>query len=382
MKRALLIGLLLFAGSLEAQIVNGGSSGGAVSSVFTRTGAVVAAQNDYTFDLLANPALDKILTWPIGATVGLTLAGTAPASVATATGTNAIPLLTVNGIIGGADSNATGTGGIGSSPAITGGAGGAGTGTNTVGGKGGSVGVTAGNGGASAGTGVNADGGNITLTPGAAGSGGSGTAGKAGVVQIAGPNAGFFGYQQGAANTTSNANIPANTIVDQAPTAVTAGIRTIPGVLAQGQLNHVGGSTALTEGYSGDSNYSATVTTGSGTSVGSTPLCSTTFCPVGTYRVNAYIDITTACGTSGTYIVNLIYTDDQGSKTIPINIIGTGAVASTGVLTTTSTANFGSNAQIIRSTGSASINYSTTAVACGTAGPMVGKLYLSVEPLQ
>jgi hypothetical protein len=53
------------------------------------------------------------------------------------------------------------------------------------------------------------------------------------------------------------------------------------------------------------------------------------------------------------------------------------------LVTTTSTSNFGENAQVVRTTGAAnnalgSINYSTTAVACGTAGPMVGNLYLSV----
>jgi hypothetical protein len=127
---------------------------------------------------------------------------------------------------------------------------------------------------------------------------------------------------------------------------------------------------------------STTVTTGSGTSIASTVLCAAAACPVGTYRVNTYIDITTACGTSGTYIVNLIYTDDQGAKTVVINLNGTGSVPATGTLTTTSTANFGEDTQILRSTGATSINYSTTATACGTAGPMVGKLYLSIEQVQ
>jgi hypothetical protein len=36
----------------------------------------------------------------------------------------------------------------------------------------------------------------------------------------------------------------------------------------------------------------------------------------------------------------------------------------------------------LRSTGAAAIQYSTTAVACGTAGPMVGKLYMSTEAVQ
>jgi hypothetical protein len=130
--------------------------------------------------------------------------------------------------------------------------------------------------------------------------------------------------------------------------------------------------------FSGDINHSpAAITIGSGTSIGSTAFCSTTYCPAGTYMINVYMDITTPCGTSGTYIVNLIYTDDQGLKTIPVNINGAGAVPATGVLTTTSTSNFGENSQVIRSTGATSLNYSTTATACGTAGPMVGKLYIA-----
>lgn len=125
------------------------------------------------------------------------------------------------------------------------------------------------------------------------------------------------------------------------------------------------------------------ITIGSGTSIGNTSLCSTTLCPAGTYTVHAYLDITTACGTTGTYSVNLLWTDDQGAKTAVINFNGTGSVPATGLVTTTSTANFGQEAQIIRTTGAAnnalgSINYSTTAAACGTGGPMVGNLYLSV----
>ncbi len=123
----------------------------------------------------------------------------------------------------------------------------------------------------------------------------------------------------------------------------------------------------------------AAITIGSGTSIGSTLLCATADCPAGTYRVDAYIDITTACGTTGTYIVNLIYTDDTAvSKTVPINIQGTGSVPATGILTTTATTNFGQASQTLHSTGGVAINYSTTATACGTAGPMVGKLYLGV----
>jgi hypothetical protein len=133
---------------------------------------------------LANPTADATFTQPIGSTVGITLNGTAPASVSTATGTNASSILVVTAPIGGADSNATGTAGVGGAPAITAGAGGAGTGTNAVGGAGGAVTVTAGAGGASAGTGANSNGGNIVLVPGAVGTGGSGTVGKTGVLQV------------------------------------------------------------------------------------------------------------------------------------------------------------------------------------------------------
>jgi hypothetical protein len=48
----------------------------------------------------------------------------------------------------------------------------------------------------------------------------------------------------------------------------------------------------------------------------------------------------------------------------------------------TSTTDFGTASFILRSTGTTSINYSTTAGACGTGGPGVGKLYLTVEPIQ
>lgn len=198
-----------------------------------------------------------------------------------------------------------------------------------------------------------------------------------------GSTAGFVDYVQG---TTSSAVSPcnaSNTICEQAPTAVTSYVVTKPGTGATGALQGNISGGVITQSFSGDSNHAAVQTIGSGTSIGSTQLCTSGNCPAGTYVVNTYVDITTACGTSGTYVVNLIYTDDTGaSKTIPINIQGTGSVPATGVLTTTSTTNFGEATQVIRSNGAASINFSTTAVACGTGGPMVGKLYLSVAAVQ
>jgi hypothetical protein len=196
-----------------------------------------------------------------------------------------------------------------------------------------------------------------------------------------GTTSGFIDFPQG---STSSSTAPCNastSICEQAPTSVTSYLVTKPGVAANGVETNNVSAAVDTQGFSGDSNHSATVTIGSGTSIGSTSLCSSGNCPAGTYVVNVYEDITTACGTTGTYLVDLIYTDDQGSKTAVVNIQGSGAVPATGLLTTTSTANYGQAAQVIRLT-SGSINYSTTAAACGTAGPMVGKLYMSVVPVQ
>ena len=182
------------------------------------------------------------------------------------------------------------------------------------------------------------------------------------------------------AQGAANGHATANTITDECPTAVTAYENVKPGVAATGVMTNNVAAAVNTQGFSGDANHSAPVTIGSGTSIGPTTLCSSANCPTGTYVVHTYIDITTACGTTGTYVVNLIYTDDQGAKTIPVNLNGTGAVPATGVLTTTSTANFGESSQVIRLT-SGNLNYTTTAVACGTAGPMVGKLYMAAVPV-
>lgn len=197
-----------------------------------------------------------------------------------------------------------------------------------------------------------------------------------------GTTAGFIDFPQG---STSAAVAPCNVATSrcvQAPTAMTASVETLDGGESQGARFTTGSTSAFQDMSSGDANHSATVTTGSGTSIGSTSLCSTANCPAGTYQLNAYIDITTACGTSGTYTVSVVYTDDQGSKTFVLPLTGTGSVPATGVLTTTSTSNWGEASIVLRSTGAASINYLTTATACGSAGPMVGKLYLSVEAVQ
>ena len=204
-----------------------------------------------------------------------------------------------------------------------------------------------------------------------------------------GSTAGFIDLPQG---STSAAVAPCNTANShciQAGTAVTAGVETDAPALAQGIPTRTGSSSAVTDGYSGDANHSATVSWSTATSVGSTSLCSSANCPAGTYRVSAYMDVTTACSTTGSYVVNLIWTDDTTvSKTSVMPLVGLGVTptfgptAITATLVPTSTTDFGTASFILRSTGTTSINYSTTAGACGTGGPGVGKLYLTVEPIQ
>jgi hypothetical protein len=204
-----------------------------------------------------------------------------------------------------------------------------------------------------------------------------------------GTTAGFIDFPQG---STSSAVAPCNTATSwcvQAATAMTAGVETLLGTRAQGVLFGTGSSSAIQDGNSGDANHSAVVSWSTATTIGSTSLCSSANCPAGTYRVSAYIDVTTACTTTGSYVVNLIWTDDTTvSKTSVMPLVGLGVTptfgptAITATLVPTSTTDFGTGSFILRSTGTTSINYSTTAGACATGGPGVGKLYFTVEPIQ
>lgn len=200
-----------------------GSSLTLTCSTCNTSAAVANPPFDKSSTGLSNPTADATFTQPAASVSGWTLAGTAPTSVSTSTGTTATTLFNVNGVTGGATSNASGTGGAGSAPTIAGGTGGAGTGTNAVGGAGGAITLTAGNGGASNGTGANSNGGNLTVNLGAPGTGGSGTAGKNGVMAVSdSTHAGFVYYTQGTVGTTSTVNIPANSIIESAPSSVTA----------------------------------------------------------------------------------------------------------------------------------------------------------------
>jgi hypothetical protein len=237
-------------------------SAGGVTSVFTRTGAVVAAGGDYTLDQIGNPAANATFTFP--ATFGETLAGTAPAVQAGA-GTAATSPLNINGVTGGATSGTGTTAGAGNSPTNTAGNGGTSSGgTNVVGGAGGSQTITAGNGGASTGTAANSNGGGITLMNGAAGTGGSGAAGVTGttVVDTAGAcgtadifnikGNGVLKYEFLCGGTVNWPNSPAN--LNDTQTGGTFGISTAAssGATAPGSITISGGNyTGTTASKSG-----------------------------------------------------------------------------------------------------------------------------------
>lgn len=226
----------------NAVTFNNGGAGGASGSTFNGSAALTVSYNtigasvvnpplDKSATGLSNPTADATFTYPNTSTTGLTLSATAPASSAGA-GTPASQIFNVAAVAGGATTGSATTAGVGSSPNILAGNGGSGAGgTNAIGGAGGTVDLTAGNGGASGGTAANSNGGNINLVPGVAGTGGSGTAGKRGVLSVndGGGFAGAYFLAQGTANTTANANVPANSILDQAPTSVTAYTITEPG---------------------------------------------------------------------------------------------------------------------------------------------------------
>jgi hypothetical protein len=367
------------------------STGVIACATCNTTAAVATPPFDKSATGLSNPTADATFTYPIASTTGLTLAGTAPASVSTTPGTNATSLFNINGVAGGATTNASGTGGIGSSPSITAGAGGAASGaTASTGGAGGSVNFTAGAGGAGAGTGVNSNGGSIVVTPGAAGTGGSGTAGKAGVLSVAGSTAGSVFYTQGSTNTVANTNIPANSIIEQAPAAVTAYTITKPAAAANGIRLNANASALVQESFSGDSAHALTQTAKTA-AVTTFTLCAATAgtaCgQVGQYRVSYnFWGSGTACSavTAGSVGLNLTWTDENAVAHTTISVpMWDQKSAANGILFNFNTAlgTEGASGSYIISTNGTIIQAATTYTAC-TTGTGTYNLRMTVEQLQ
>src|SRR5260221_12398288 len=97
------------------------------------------------------------------------------------------------------------------------------------------------------------------------------------------------------------------TITDECPATVTAYETVRPGTAAQGMITNNLASGVETQGFSGDTNHSATVVIGSAADIAATSLCSTAICPAGGDRVNIYIDIASPCGTPVSAIALLSY---------------------------------------------------------------------------
>jgi hypothetical protein len=322
---------------------------------------------------------------------GQTFTGIAPASVSTTPGTAASSLLNFVGAAGGASTNASGTGGAGASATIAAGAGGAASGaTASTGGVGGSVNFTAGAGGAGAGTGVNANGGSIVVTPGAAGTGGSGTAGKAGVLSVAGSTAGSVFYTQGSTNTVANTNIPANSIIEQAPAAVTAYTITKPAAAANGIRLNANASALVQESFSGDAAHALTQAAKTA-AVTTFTLCAATAgtaCgQVGQYRVSYnFWGSGTACSavTAGSVGLNLTWTDENAVTHTTISVpMWDQKSAANGILFNFNTAlgTEGASGSYVISTNGTIIQAATTYTAC-TTGTGTYNLRMTVEQLQ
>lgn len=370
---------------------NGGNGGGFAGT--TGNGGNAAATG------ISGNGGNFSVTLGVGGTTGTTpgsngqfsVTSTAPASVSGTAGIPVGTLFNVAGVAGGATSNAAGTAGVGSIVSLSAGAGGAGTGTNAVGGAGGAVNLTAGNGGASAGTGVNSNGGNVVVTPGTAGTGGSGTAGLAGVLSVAGTNAGFVGLTQGSANTTANTRIPANTIIDQAPAAVTAYAVTRPGAASSGLMQNVNASSVITQSFSGDANHAVSQLSKTALLTTFTVCAATagTACgQAGQYRITYnFWGSGTACSsvTAGSVTLNLTWTDENAVAHTTINPPiwdqKTSAVTAGTMNFNTALGTEGAGGSYIISTNGTVIQAATTYTAC-TTGTGTYNLRIGAEQLE
>jgi hypothetical protein len=214
-----------------------------LNQVISPTGAI-STFADGNNPLIFNCALTSGTTClTTGETTAATTAGAVEDQITTLATSTAIPLqitqgagvnatnapLAVNvaGGTGGANAGVTSPGWKGAGITFTCGNGSNAGATSGTGGAGGDCTIQSGNGGTAAVGSTTGKAGDILLklgTPGA-----TGTAGQNGTVQVVGSTAGFNYFTQGTTNTTANTDVPATSIIEQAPTAVTAYTMTKPG---------------------------------------------------------------------------------------------------------------------------------------------------------
>ena len=211
-----------------------------------------------------------------------------------------------------------------------------------------------------------------------------------GAFQSKGTTAGFVAYTQGSTSAAVAPCNAANTICDQAPTAVTAGVRTLPGALAQGLLVHSGTSSAIQEGYSGDSGHAVKATSQTA-SISTATLCAATAgtaCgQAGQYRITAnFWGSGTACSviTAGSVALTLTWTDENA---VTHSAIGfpmwdeTKGAMETAFYPNTALGTESAGGSWTISTNGAVIQYATTYTAC-TTGTLTYNVRLTAEPLQ
>lgn len=397
--------------------------------VIADTGSACGSGGGYTpgaatFDStsIGQPATNGAWTFPSG--FGMTLSGTAPASLTT-NGTAATTSFTWNNPAGGATTGSATTAGAGAAGTLNcGGAGGSASGgTNAIGGVGGNCTISAGGGGASGGTAANASGGNVIAQAGAPGTGGSGTAGNYGAIQLLagsatlGGNVGaarfrfcpqtgcsgnndFFDVSDGNGNATASGSVKSSQFGAAGGFLGSGDVGTTAETASSGSGNQGGydifASSTTHEAMMavrGSANYgmvhrsTATVSlTAQTTAITSTTACGITngLCNVaGQYRADVYVDSTATCTTPGSaaITVTLGYTDETAARTqqLPFFINGTATPATS--LALGNTTGFAYASINFWSTGAAAITYQTGYTGCNT-GTGTYALRIAVTRLQ
>jgi hypothetical protein len=353
-----------------------------VTSVFTRTGAVVAASGDYSLDKIGNPLASASFTAP--ATNTYSFLGTAPASVSTA-GTAAGTHLTVTAPAGGATTGSATTGGTGGDIAIATGAGGSGSGgTNANGGRGGILTFTGAAGGTQSGSGVAGTNGYARFTGGngvviGAIGGGFVNPGNTDLYVNRGSNVGkiFLGY----GSTAVGANFSTDGTGIAQLTSNSGGILSVSGstgtVTMSKTLASYNGIATVSNGV--PSEYATVDLTGQTAAKTTTTLYAVPAAGVGMYRVSVYAKVTTAGSISsvlgGTNGFQIGFTDSTDSVAQTVTVLD---LTNTALNTNnTTTVYMGSAAFMAKA--STNITYAFDYTSAGTA--MAYTLHIKLEAM-
>lgn len=217
------------------------------------------------------------------------------------------------------------------------------------------------------------------------------TGGYVGLVFVAnGTTAGFVDYPQGSTSSGVAPCNTANSICEQAPTAVTYYLVNKPGAAASGVEVNVNASNTVTQSFSGDTNHALSKTSQTA-AISTATLCAATAgtaCgQVGQYRITYNLwGSGTACSsvTAGSVQLQLTWTDEAGTAhsaiALPVFDQKTAAMA-TQMNFNTALGTEGASGQYIISTNGTVIQYATSYTACST-GTGTYNLRIAVEQIQ